>query len=141
MRVSGKHNDLENVGPSFTHHTFFEMLGNFSFGDYFKADALPLAWTLLTEEWSLPRERLFPTSSGATARFHVTTRLLTSGSGSSRQTASGSLARRTTSGRWAIQAHADGARRSTTSVAWRSRVRMKPRVGHVAASSAVATGS
>src|SRR5688500_17127738 len=61
MRVSGKHNDLENVGPSFTHHTFFEMLGNFSFGDYFKADAIPLAWTLLTEEWSLPRERLFPT--------------------------------------------------------------------------------
>jgi alanyl-tRNA synthetase len=61
MRVSGKHNDLENVGPSFRHHTFFEMLGNFSFGDYFKRDAIPFAWSLLTEEWKLPKDRLFAT--------------------------------------------------------------------------------
>ena len=61
MRVSGKHNDLENVGPSLRHHTFFEMLGNFSFGDYFKADAIPFAWELLTNVWGLPAERLYAT--------------------------------------------------------------------------------
>jgi alanyl-tRNA synthetase len=61
MRVSGKHNDLENVGPSLRHHTFFEMLGNFSFGDYFKDEAIGLAWALLTDVWKLPADRLFAT--------------------------------------------------------------------------------
>ncbi len=64
MRVSGKHNDLENVGPSLRHQTFFEMLGNFSFGNYFKHEAIPYAWELLTKVWQLPADRLHPTIFG-----------------------------------------------------------------------------
>ena len=100
VRAGGKHNDFENVGKTARHHTFFEMLGNFSFGDYFKSEAIPLAWELVTGVYGLKPEQLWITV------YRTMTMHTGSGTERSEFQPAGSFAweRRTTSGPWGHRA-------------------------------------
>ena len=122
VRAGGKHNDLENVGFTNRHHTFFEMLGNFSFGDYFKKDAIAYAWELITSpKWfGIPKEKLYVTifkgEDGVERDAEAYDLWL--GQDVAEGTHLTNSAPRTTSGRWATPAPAARAARFITTWAW-----------------------
>ena len=113
LRISGKHNDLEAVGRDTYHHTFFEMLGNWSFGDYYKAEAIQWAWELLTNEWGLPKDKLWAT---VYLDDDEAEQLWGKISGLPAKTRSNASAKKKTSGKWARLALAGPAARSTSTV-------------------------
>ena len=116
LRVSGKHNDLEEVGHDSYHHTMFEMLGNWSFGDYFKTEAIDWAWELLTEVYKIDSGKLYATVFEGSEEdgTKLDTEAMEAWKNIFRRTGFCSETSTTTSGRWATQARADHAARYTS---------------------------